>query len=440
MRQTLPSNIDAEQSVLGAMILAEEAILEVQPLLAKKDFYNAAHGEIYEAIITLHEARIPVDLVTLGEELTKNGKLERVGGFAYLATLTNQLPSVANARYYAEIVREKSIARQLIRLSDIVKAKAISSDYEDINELIHEAERDIFGLSVSVKNTSGLTSAWEVTHRAMDDILERKPRNGVTGLPTGFYDLDAMTAGLHPNQLIVVAARPAMGKTSFAVQIAINNVLKPKKRVAFFSLETSKEKIVEKMIVNIAKVDAQAVRLGLLDETANKKIIDAAGLVSQSGLMLDDTPDISVPEILSRCRKAKLEQGLDLVIIDYIQLIKPTGKGRETREREVSEITRGLKLMAMELKTPVLALSQLSRAVEHTQDKRPSLSHLRESGAIEQDADVVLFLYRPEYYFPDTNKKGIAEIIVAKQREGPVGTVEVKFDKYCTRFYNLEKG
>ncbi|AVX31828.1 replicative DNA helicase [Carboxydocella thermautotrophica] len=440
MRQTLPSNIDAEQSVLGAMILAEEAILEVQPLLAKKDFYNAAHGEIYEAIITLHEARIPVDLVTLGEELTKNGKLERVGGFAYLATLTNQLPSVANARYYAEIVREKSIARQLIRLSDIVKAKAISSDYEDINELIHEAERDIFGLSVSVKNTSGLTSAWEVTHRAMDDILERKPRNGVTGLPTGFYDLDAMTAGLHPNQLIVVAARPAMGKTSFAVQIAINNALKPKKRVAFFSLETSKEKIVEKMIVNIAKVDAQAVRLGLLDETANKKIIDAAGLVSQSGLMLDDTPDISVPEILSRCRKAKLEQGLDLVIIDYIQLIKPTGKGRETREREVSEITRGLKLMAMELKTPVLALSQLSRAVEHTQDKRPSLSHLRESGAIEQDADVVLFLYRPEYYFPDTNKKGIAEIIVAKQREGPVGTVEVKFDKYCTRFYNLEKG
>ncbi len=428
-----PHSMDAEQSVLGSMLLAPEAIAEVRTIITRKDFYRESHGVLFEVMCQMQDEGTPVDLTLLPDELLKKNRLDKVGGITYVASLANIVPTAANAGHYARVVREKAVARRLIQTAGALIEKAYG-DYESIEGLIGEAQRGIFNMALETKGQGGLQDAYEIAHEVVDEILLRKPGQGIIGIQTGFRKLDVWTAGFHPGQLIVVAARPAMGKTSWAIQVAGYAAIFKKKRVAVFSLETSRQKIIEKLLVNHGMIDGQRVRLGVLNTEEEKKLIDAAGRIAQSSVMIDDTPRITVHEILARCRKAKLEKGLDLVVIDYIQQI--SGNNRTaTRDREIGEITRALKMMALELKVPILALSQLSRAVEHTQDKRPSLSHLRESGSIEADADVVMFIYRPEYYFPEkTEVKGKTEIIVAKQREGPVGTVVVEFLKEFTRF------
>lgn len=430
-----PHNMDAEQSVLGSMLLDKNAVMEARNILEQTDFYRAGHGLIYEVICKLDTANIPVDMISVSEELKKCECLDKVGGVAYVASLTNVVPTTLNARHYAEIVKEKSIARKVISTANQMIEKAY--ECEDIPNIIQEAERGIFDLSIS-QNQEGLRLVREQAYEVTEDILNRKPENGITGISTGFVMLDTWTTGLQPDQLIIVAARPAMGKTSWAVQLGASAAIKKGKKVALFSLETSRERLIEKILVNQAQLDGQNIRFGKVSDVETKRLMDMAEKLGTSGFMIDDSSQISAGEILSRCRKAKISTGLDLVIVDYIQLIKTNSKG-QTRDREIGEITRALKMMSRELKVPVVALSQLSRSVEHTSDKRPSLGHLRESGSIEGDADMVIMLYRPEYYFPDTDKKGITELIIAKQRDGKVGTIEVLFQKEFTRFVDLAR-
>lgn len=427
-----PHNLDAEQSVLGSMLLSPDAILTARSILSRQDFYRESHGLLFEVMGKMRDESQPVDLVTIGHELQKINCLDKVGGVTYIASLANIVPTAANVEYYAGIVKEKSVARQIISSAGKIIDKAYG-DYEDIKELLHEVEQNAFNLSLSNKTQEGLVDVYDITLEVVDEIAERKPSQGVVGIPTGFKVLDMWTAGFQGGQLIVIAARPSMGKTSWVIQLAAMCGIRYKKKVAVFSLETKRKKLVEKMLINQGMIDAQRIRLGTLNDQEIKKVFDTAGIVSKSGVMINDTADITIHEILSQCRKAKLEHGLDMVIVDYIQQISSKGGKNITRDREIGEISRSLKKMAMELDIPVVALSQLSRATEMSKDKRPSLSHLRESGSIEADADTVIFLHRPGYYFPDADQN-LTEIIVAKQREGPVGTIEVEFLKQFTRF------
>lgn len=432
-----PHSIDAEQSVLGAMILDKEAINDAVEIIRPDDFYKEANGEIYEAILDLFNRNEPVDLITLSEELKRRGTLENIGGVTYLANLSSGVATTANTKYYCKIVEQKSTLRKLIKSSNEIMASAYE-DSEDVNVIIEKAEKEIFDITQGTQR-DGFSPINEVLLDSFAKIEEMAAnQGGLTGLTTGFIDLDDNLSGLQNSDLVLLAARPSMGKTAFGINIATNSALKADASVAIFSLEMSKEQLVQRMISATAHVDLQKIISGRLSEDEWLQIINSMGPLSQAGIYIDDTAGISLMEMKAKCRKLKMEKGLDLVLIDYLQLMQMEGY-KENRQQEISAISRGLKGLAKEMDCPVIALSQLSRAPELRSDHRPILSDLRESGAIEQDADVVLFLYRDEYYNEESEKKNIGELIIAKHRNGPTGTVELVWKKEFTKFLNKEK-
>ncbi|HHU77956.1 MAG: replicative DNA helicase [Caldicoprobacterales bacterium] len=432
-----PHSLEAEQSVLGSMLLDKEAVAAASEVLQGEDFYSDAHKEIYEAILDIYDRSEPVDLVTLAEALRQRGSLEAVGGGTYISDLSMSVPSTANVRYYIRIVEEKSILRRLISASnDIIRESYEAS--EDLDIIIDHAEKKIFDISQK-KNKRSFESIKTIlleTYSKIEELTKNKGK--IVGVPTGFRDFDMRTSGLNDSDFILIAARPSMGKTSFAINIAQNAAVRYQVPVAIFSLEMSKEQLVQRMLSSESNIELQKIRTGELTEEDWVKLVHAATPLSQAPIFIDDTPGISAMEVRSKARRLKMEHDIGLVVIDYLQLMSGRGKA-ESRQQEVSEISRSLKALARELNLPVVALSQLSRGPESRQDHRPMLSDLRESGAIEQDADLVVFLYRDEYYNPDTEKKNIAEAIIAKQRNGPTGTVELVWLGQFTKFVSFEK-
>jgi replicative DNA helicase len=431
-----PHSLEAEQSVLGAMILDKEAINTAIEIIRPDDFYKEANKEIFESILLLFNKNEPVDLITLSEELKRRGTLENTGGVTYLANLSSGVATTANTKYYCKIVEEKAILRRLIRASDEVIAKSYE-DSDEVNSIIETAEKSIFDITQG-RNREGFSPISEVLLSSFSQIEERAANQGaLTGLTTGFTDLDHKISGLQKADLILLAARPSMGKTAFGINIATNAALKAGAQVAIFSLEMSKEQLVQRMISATAHVDLQKIISGSLAEDEWIQIINSMSPLSQAGVYIDDTPGISLMEMKAKCRRLKIEKGLDLVMIDYLQLMQLEGK-QESRQQEISSISRGLKALAKEMECPVIALSQLSRAPELRSDHRPILSDLRESGAIEQDADIVMFLYRDEYYHEDSELKNIGEVIIAKHRNGPTGNLELVWKGEYTKFLNKE--
>ncbi|MTI65028.1 MAG: replicative DNA helicase [Firmicutes bacterium] len=432
-----PHNLEAEQSVLGSMVLDKDAIITATEIIVPEDFYKEANKEIYESILSLYNRNEPVDLITLSEELKKRDTLEAIGGVSYLANLSEGVSTTANAKYYCEIVEEKSILRRLIKASNEIMADGYKDDKE-VNNVIEMAEKKIFDITQR-KSSEGFTPIKNVLMETLDQIeMMADNEDGITGLSTGFIDLDRKTSGLQKSDLILVAARPSMGKSAFTVNIAQNCALKSDASVAIFSLEMSNGQIVQRMLSSEAHVELQKIRNGTLTDEEWARLGRAMGPLGQAKIFIDDTPAITLNEMKAKCRRLKIEHGLDLILIDYLQLMSGDGK-TENRQQEISEISRGLKGLAREMDCPVLSLSQLSRAPELRADHRPIMSDLRESGAIEQDADVVMMLYRDEYYNPDTEKKNIGEVIITKQRNGPTGTVELVFMGQYTKFLNMEK-
>ena len=432
-----PHNIDAEQSVLGAILLNKDCITEVTDIVTPSDFYKEAHLNIYAAMLSLYNRSEPVDLITLTDELKRMQALDMVGGIAYITQLSTVVPTTTNVRNYAKIVKEKAILRTLINAS--YKILDVSySENESIEKILEISEKNIFDISQE-KTGDNLKPIGEVLMSAYE-VMEELARNkgGITGITTGFADLDRKTSGLQKSDLVLVAARPAMGKTAFALNIAQNAALKAKSSVAIFSLEMSKEQLIQRMVAAQAHVELSNIKNGNLSEEDWPKIIEAMGVLSRSNVYVDDTPGITVMEIRSKCRRLKMEKGLDLILIDYLQLMESDGGG-ESRQQEIAKISRSLKIIAKELNCPVVALSQLSRAPELRADHRPILSDLRESGAIEQDADIVMFLYRDEYYNEDTEKKNIGEVIISKHRHGETGTVELAWMGEYQKFHNLAR-
>jgi len=432
-----PQSIEAEQSALGCMLLDKEVIPSVAEILKPDDFYREDHREIYEAIMDLFEKAEPVDLITVSDQLKVRGSLDNVGGLEYLTGIATSVPTTANARHYAKIVEEKSILRKLIKTSsDIINMGYEAS--EEVSTVLDRAEKGIFDI-LQKRNMQGFSHIKDVLVDAFNRLEELYNNKGfVTGIHTGFTDLDYKTAGLQKSDLILIAARPAMGKTSFALNIAQYAAIHHNIPTAVFSLEMSKEQLTNRILCSEVMVDSQRMRTGKLEDDDWKKIARALGPLSEAPIYIDDTPGTSVMEIRAKCRRLKLEKDLGLIVIDYLQLMQ--GRGRnENRQQEISEISRSLKILAKEINVPVITLSQLSRAPESRSDHRPMLSDLRESGAIEQDADLVIFLYRDDYYNPDSDKKNIAEVIIAKHRNGSTGTVELRWFGEYTKFANLKK-
>ena len=433
-----PQNIEAEQAVLGAIFLEPSAFITASEILTADDFYRNAHQKIFQVFAKLNDAGKAVDLVTVAEELSATRQLEDAGGLSYLSELAASVPTAANIAYYAGIVAEKALLRRLIRTATHIAQEGYTRE-DDVDELLDEAERSIMEVAQR-KNAGDFKHIKDVLVSTYDNIEMLHNRKGdVTGIPTGFYELDRMTAGFQRNDLIIVAARPSVGKTAFALNIAQNVGTKTEENVAIFSLEMGAEQLVMRMLCAEGNIDAQRLRTGALTDEDWRKLTMAMGSLSNSGIYIDDTPGVRVTEIRSKCRRLKQEHGLGMVVIDYLQLIQGSAHSRENRQQEVSEISRSLKALARELEVPVIALSQLSRGVEQRQDKRPMMSDIRESGSIEQDADIVAFLYREDYYEQDTENKNIIEIIIAKQRNGPVGTVQLAFVKEYNKFVNLER-
>lgn len=432
-----PHSLEGEQSVLGSMLLDKDAIVVASEILVADDFYKEAHKEIFEGIIEIYNKNEPVDLVTLSDELKKRGTLDAVGGSLYLADLSDAVSTTANIKYYCEIVEEKSVLRKLIKASDDIIAKGYQAD-EEISNIIDLAEKKIFDITQR-RGRDGFTLIKDVLLDSFNRIEEMsKNQGGITGLSTGFIDLDNKTSGLQKSDLVLLAARPSMGKTALGLNIAQNCALKSNASVAIFSLEMSKEQLVQRMLSAESHVELGKIINGQLSENEWPKLVNAMGPLSKAKIYIDDTAGITVMEMKAKCRKLKIEKGLDLIIVDYLQLMQESGKS-ESRQQEISAISRGLKGLAKEMDCPVLALAQLSRAPELRADHKPILSDLRDSGAIEQDADIAMFLYRDEYYNPDTDKKNIAEVIIAKHRNGPTGTVEMVFMGQYTKFVNLER-
>ncbi len=433
-----PHDIEAEQALLGSMLTDQEAVTDAIEILKPEDFYRDDNKYIFEAIFALYSRGEPVDIITVKDELTTMQKFEAVGGIEYLATLPDKVPLVSNAEKYISIVEEKSILRKLIKTADEIQTLGYEQT-EEIDNIMDQAEKKIFDI-MQGKNQKGYTPIKDVlveTFAELEKLYNQK--EPITGVPTGFADLDYKTAGLHDSDLILIAARPAMGKSAFALNIATHAAINAKVPVVLFNLEMSKAQLVNRMLCSEAMVDSNKIRTGKIDEEDWMKLATALGPLSEAPIYIDDTPGISIPEIRAKCRKLKLEKNIGLIVIDYLQLIQGSGKRNASREQEISEISRSLKILAKELNVPVVALSQLSRAAEARQDHRPMLSDLRESGAIEQDADIVMFLYRDDYYNPDSEKKNIAEIILAKHRSGSTGTVELLWMGNYTKFANLDK-
>lgn len=432
-----PYSLEAEQTVIGSMLMSREAVYTATEYVSEDDFYTPEQRTAFAAIYTLFRENRPIDLITVQDQLNKMGKLEEVGGIEYLTNISLNVPTSAHVKEYARIVQEKSVLRRLIRSANDIAADSFEGK-EKLEEILNKAEERIFNI-IQNRRTSDLVLIKNLISPALDSIARAYGQHGaVTGLPSGFIDLDHMTAGFQPSDLILVAARPSMGKSSFVLNITQYAAVKEKKSVAFFSLEMSKEQLTSRMISAEAMIDAQKIRNGNLETTDFERLLNGASVLGEAKIFIDDTPGISVADLRAKCRKLKLTHGLDLIIIDYLQLM--TGSARsESRQQEISEISRSLKAIAREMQAPVIALSQLSRAVESRSDHRPMLSDLRESGAIEQDADVVMFLFREEYYNATPENKGQAEVIIAKQRNGPTGSAKLLWLGEYTRFMNMER-
>ena len=434
-----PHSQEAEVAVLGAVLLSNGALNQVLEILRAQDFYDPRHQLIFQAMIDLNEELKPVDYVSLAEELKSRSKLDQVGGGAYLAELGQAEPSAAHAAHYARIIKDRSLARELIQRATEIVTDGFNAGRE-VSELLDRAEHSIFELA-EAKTSPTFSSIKPVVNDSFKRIEELYSRKElITGVPTGFTDLDNMTAGLQPSDLIIVAGRPSMGKTTLALNMALHAAAREGVPAAIFSLEMSKEQLATRMLGSEARVDAKKLRTGFIAEKDWRPLTDAAGVLSEAPIWLDDTPGIDVLEMRAKARRLKQREKIGLVVIDYLQLMQGRS-GLERREQEISDISRSLKAMAKELNLPVMALSQLNRKVEDRTNRRPRLSDLRESGAIEQDADVIMFIYRDEVYNtnPDNPKRGLAEVIIGKQRNGPTGLVELRFDGRFTRFDNLEK-
>ena len=433
-----PHDIEAEQAVIGSMITDKDAVLDAVEVLKLNDFYRQYNKTIYEAILNLYGRAEPIDVITVKAELVSLGKFESIGGIEYLASLPDKVPTTANVEKYIKIVQEKSILRSLIKASNEIIDLGYS-ETEELDSVMELAEKRIFEISQG-KNQKGYSELKDILVDTFSEIEKRyNQKEPITGVSTGFTDLDYKTAGLHNSDLILIAARPAMGKSAFALNIATNAAMHAKVPVAIFNLEMSKNQLVNRILCSEAMVDSNKVRTGKMEEDDWVKLATALGPLSEAPIYIDDTPGITITEIRARCRKLKLEKNIGLVVIDYLQLIQGSGKRNSNREQEISEISRSLKILAKELDIPVVALSQLSRAAEARTDHRPMLSDLRESGAIEQDADIVMFLYRDDYYNPDSEKKNIAEITLAKHRSGSTGTIELLWLGNYTKFVNIDK-
>ncbi len=433
-----PQNIEAEQSVLGAMLIKKEAITQAQELLRPDDFYREAHRIVFETMLELAGDNEAVDLVTLTEALRKKEMLEKVGGISFITALANYVPTAANIVYHAQIVKEKSELRHLIDAATEIASAAYEAT-DDVKDIMDDAEKKI--LAVAANQTGG---AFEPIRRLVIDTIGRietlyENQGGLTGISTGFRDLDRDTSGLQKSDLILVAARPSMGKTAFTLNIATYAALHGH-TVAFFSLEMSKEQLVQRMLCSEGGIDSQRLRTGQLEDGDWDKLIATADRISKASIFIDDTAGINIMDLRSKARRLKAEHGLDLIVIDYLQLMQGrTKSNNDNRQQEISEISRSLKALARELDVPVVALSQLSRSVESRTVKKPMLSDLRESGSLEQDADIVMFLYREDYYDQETERKNITEVIIAKHRNGPIGTIELFFQKEFTKFRDLSR-
>ncbi|HRC80272.1 MAG TPA: replicative DNA helicase [Sedimentibacter sp.] len=432
-----PHNAEAEQTVLASCMIDHSAVEKVVNILKYDDFYFEANKEIYDSIKQIHMQNIPVDAVTVFEELKKRGKIDYIGGFEYLATLTENIITSKSVEAYCNIIKEKATLRKLISVSQEIIEKSYKED-DDVQKIIELAEQRIFSVSQN-RSINTFSEIKEVLMTVFNQLEERaKTGGGITGLSTGYTDLDKMTSGLQKSDLILIAARPSMGKTALALNIAMN-VVKNGASVALFSLEMSKEQYVQRIISQESMVDSTKLRTGSLDDDDWTRIINTMSMISNCKIYIDDTPSVTLYEMMSKCRRLKIEKGLDLIVVDYLQLMTD-GRGTENRQQEISNISRGLKSLARELNCPVVALSQLTRAPEHRTDHRPVMADLRESGSIEQDADVVMMLYRDEYYNKEeSEKKGITDVIITKQRNGPVGTVELAWIGQYTKFGNIQK-
>uniref|UniRef100_UPI0040565D94 replicative DNA helicase n=1 Tax=Agathobacter sp. TaxID=2021311 RepID=UPI0040565D94 len=437
IKRVMPNSPEAEQSVIGSMIMDKDAIVTAMEILVKEDFYYQQYGVLFDSMVELYSAGLPVDLVTLQNKLKEKDVPQEVSSLEFVRDLLAAVPTSANIKYYANIVKENSVKRKLIRITENIENECYAGK-ESLESVLDKTEHDIFAL-LSQRTSGEYVPIRQVVMNALEKIERASKMSGtVTGIPTGFIDLDYRTAGLQPSDLILVAARPSMGKTAFVLNIAQYVTFHENMCTAIFSLEMSKEQLVNRLFSLESRVDAQALRTGNLSDADWEKLVEGAGVIGDSELIIDDTPGISISELRSKCRKYKLEHDLKLIIIDYLQLMSGSGRNSDSRQQEISDISRSLKALARELNVPVIALSQLSRAVEQRPDHRPMLSDLRESGAIEQDADVVMFIYRDDYYNKDTELKGISEIIIAKQRNGPIGTVNLAWLPEYTKFANLE--
>ena len=437
IKRVLPHSVEAEQSVIGSMLMDADAIVTANEMLTPDDFYGKQYKILFECMIELYQSGKPVDLVTLQDKLREKNVPQELAGLEFARQLVDSVPTSANIKSYANIVKEKSMLRQIIKVNEEIASQCYRAN-DSVEDIMDDTEKKIFRLLQS-RMGGDFVPISQVVIQALDKIeLASKSSGSVTGLPTGFVDLDYKTSGMQPSDLVLIAARPSMGKTAFVLNVAEYMAFRKNITVAVFSLEMSKEQLVNRLLSLESRVNSQNIRTGNLDDNEWEQLIESADIIGNSHLIIDDTPGISISELRSKCRKFKLEHNLGIIIIDYLQLMTAGGRS-ESRQQEISEISRSLKALARELNVPVVALSQLSRAVEQRPDHRPMMSDLRESGAIEQDADVIMFLYRDDYYNKDTDRPNVAEVIIAKQRNGPIGTVELLWLPNYTKFANMER-